>query len=194
MRLVVLGPPGAGKGTQCQRLAQLFGLVHVSTGDLLRASPEGTRARRYMDRGELVPDSVVLELLAARLAQNDVQRCGFVLDGFPRTLDQVRTLDALIAPHRIDRVIELDVDADTARPRLHHRGRDDDTPSTIEHRFAHYERETRAISRWYEARRLLLRIDGSQAIDAVTTRLLRHLDWTSLVHRSLAARTTRAST
>jgi adenylate kinase len=176
LRLVVLGPPGAGKGTQSERLAQRFGLVHVSTGDLLRASTHDAPARRYMERGELVPDSVVVELLATRLAQHDVERRGFVLDGYPRTLDQVRTLDGLIAPLRIDRVIELDVDAHTARPRLHRRGRDDDTPSTIEHRFAHYERETRPISRCYEARHLLLHIDGRQAIDAVTARLLRHLE------------------
>jgi adenylate kinase len=179
LQLVILGPPGAGKGTQSVRLARRFGLVHVSTGDLLRTPNANAQAQPYMARGELVPDSVILELLAARLAQDDVQQRGFVLDGFPRTLDQARTLDALIAPGRIDRVVELLVDVDTARPRLHHRGRDDDTPSTIAHRFVHYERETRAISRWYEARHLLLRVDGSQTMDAVTARLLGHLDWMS---------------
>jgi adenylate kinase len=178
-QLVMLGPPGAGKGTQSRRLARRFGVVHVSTGDLLRTGPNvNAQARPYMERGELVPNAVILDLLAARLAEDDAQQRGFVLDGFPRTVEQARMLDALIAPGRIDRVIELVVDAGTARPRLHQRGRDDDTPATIERRFAHYERETRAISCWYDARHLLLRVDGRHAVDTVTAWLFRHLDAT----------------
>src|SRR5205085_2202948 len=147
LRLVFISPPGAGKGTQSARLAELLGIVHISTGDLLRDSTHlDVRARSFLLSGRLVPDSIMLELLAAHLKRDDARIRGFILDGFPRTFDQAVALERLIAPDRIDHVIELTVDVDTARPRLHRRARDDDTPSTIARRFAHYEREVHAIS------------------------------------------------
>src|ERR1043165_9864721 len=116
MRLILLGPPGSGKGTQAQRLVQRYGIVQLSTGDMLRAAvaagtPVGLRAKSNMDRGELVPDEVVVAIIADRIGQPDAKR-GFVLDGFPRTVGQAEALDRLLAERglKLDAVIELKVD------------------------------------------------------------------------------------
>src|ERR1035438_2756954 len=124
MRLILLGPPGAGKGTQAQRLVQQQRIVHLSTGDMLRAAvaagtPVGLRAKAIMDRGELVPDEVVVAIIADRIGKSDAMR-GFVLDGFPRTVPQAKALDRLLAERglKLDGVIELKVDEDILLKRI----------------------------------------------------------------------------
>ena len=130
MRLILLGPPGAGKGTQAQRLVDKHGIVQLSTGDMLRAAaaagtPVGKRAKAIMDRGDLVPDDVMIEIIADRLDRDDTAK-GFILDGFPRTVDQAEALDRLLENRglRIDRIIEIVVDHDVLRDRILGRARE----------------------------------------------------------------------
>ncbi|GAB7007023.1 adenylate kinase [Nocardioides sp. AN3] len=181
MRVLLMGPPGSGKGTQGARLAGRLGRPHISTGDLFRAHVHqqtelGRQAQRFMDAGEYVPDHVTNAMLRDRLAEPDVGR-GFVLDGYPRTLDQVQTLDAVLSEHRaaVDRVVELVVDKAELLGRLLERartgGRTDDTESVIMQRQAVYERETSSLLAAYERRGLLCRVDGVGDVDAVQRRI-----------------------
>ncbi len=185
--LVLLGPPGAGKGTQGRRLAQRYGVPHLSTGNILRdlADQEtaiGFQAQVFMNSGRLVPDALVLELVDARLAESDARRA-FILDGFPRTLSQAQALETLY-PRRITAVIELIVPPVSAATRLRFRGRPDDAPETVTRRMDEYKRETGPVVALFEQRGLLTRIDGDRPADAVTTDLLGCLNLTAPRHTS----------
>ena len=182
MRLVFLGPPGAGKGTQAARVAAAFGIPAISTGDIFRANvkegtPLGLEAKRYMDSGAYVPDSVTNGMVRDRLAQADAAN-GFLLDGYPRTTDQVAELDTMLsaAGVSLDVVVELTADHDEVVRRLLARaeveGRADDTADVIRHRLEVYAKETEPLARVYGDRSLLVQVDGMGEIDDVTARLL----------------------
>jgi adenylate kinase len=179
--LLLLGAPGAGKGTQAVRLAARLGVPHVSTGDLLRAAvaagtPLGREAKGYMDRGELVPDSVVIGLAAERLSRPDA-KTGFVLDGFPRTVPQAEALDAELARlgTQLDRCLVLVTDEPALVARLLKRaqleGRSDDNQSTIRNRMRVYREQTEPLIAFYRRRRLLREVDGMGTIEEVEKRI-----------------------
>ena len=184
-RVVLVGMPGAGKGTQGERLAEAMGVPHISMGGLIRevADQESVfafQAQVFMGRGRLVPDSLVLELLGQRFGAEDVRTRGFVLDGFPRTIDQAVALDALLGPHRIEVVVELVVGAHTTRDRLRSRGRPDDTDDAISRRIEEFERQTIPVLYWYRPRAELWSVDGDRADDDVTLELAdRMKEWVS---------------
>jgi adenylate kinase len=180
-RLLLLGPPGAGKGTQALVLRQRLRVPQVSTGEMLRAavaagSPIGMRARRYMERGELVPDEVVIRVAAERLRQPDV-RGGFILDGFPRTAAQAQALDRLLESMQmaLERVVSLEVDEESLVERLLRRarleGRSDDTPETIRRRMRVYGEETRPLIDYYRGRSILKEVDGVGSVEEVAQRI-----------------------
>lgn len=189
MRLVMLGPPGAGKGTQAQRLVQKHHLLHLSTGDILRAAvasgtPAGLAAKNFMEHGQLVPDDVVVAIVAERLAQPDAKR-GFILDGFPRTVPQARALDKLLGEKGLDAVIELKVDEgilikriETRVAEMTARGeklRSDDNPEVLKGRLAAYRELTAPLAGYYRGTGLLHSIDGMAPIDDVTRAIDRSL-------------------
>jgi len=182
VRLVFLGPPGAGKGTQAARIASAFGVPAISTGDIFRANVKegtslGVEAKRYMDAGEYVPDTVTNAMVRDRIAQADAA-AGFLLDGYPRTVDQVHELDGMLQADgtSLDKVVELTADHDEVVRRLLHRaeieGRADDTAEVIKHRLEVYAAETEPLSRIYAERGLLVQVDGMGEVDDVTARLL----------------------
>ncbi len=191
MRLILLGPPGAGKGTQAQRLIQKYGIVQLSTGDMLRAavaagSPVGQRAKAIMERGELVPDEVVVQIIADRIGQPDAKR-GFVLDGFPRTVPQAQALDRLLTERglKLDGVIELKVDEGILLQRIEKRVaemtargekvRSDDNPEVLKGRLAAYRVQTAPLAGYYAGKGMLKSVDGMAAIDTVTAAIDRIL-------------------
>jgi adenylate kinase len=181
VRLVVLGRPGAGKGTQCVDLARRLAIPHFSTGDLLRevsaqATSFGTQVRAHIDRGHLVPDHLVLRILEARLAEPGATERGFLLDGFPRTVEQAETLDTFLTPSGIDAVIELAVPAETVIERLYRRERRDDTEAAVTRRLAEYYRNTVPVLDWYVGRTPLLRVDGDRPADRVAAELRQRVD------------------
>ena len=182
MRLVIMGPPGAGKGTQADGIASRFGIPHISTGDIFRAnvaqgSALGIEAKRYMDAGEYVPDGVTNSMVRDRLSQGDCKP-GFLLDGYPRTLEQVGELDSMLNAGGValDRAIELTVDVDEVVTRLVKRaqeqGRADDTEDVIRRRLEVYAEQTAPLTAVYESRGILVRVDGMGTVDEVTARLL----------------------
>ncbi len=181
MRLVLLGPPGAGKGTQAKRLAAHLGVPAISTGDIFRANITkrtelGLRVESILRDGGLVPDEVTNDMVRDRLGQADCVG-GFILDGYPRTLAQVDALDGILKglDTQLDRVLELTVDVDEVVRRLHQRaveeGRDDDKPDVIRHRQNVYQRDTAPLVEVYRERGLLAEVDGLGAMDDVTARL-----------------------
>ncbi|MGN6088825.1 MAG: adenylate kinase [Actinomycetales bacterium] len=181
MRLVIMGPPGAGKGTQAKLIAARFGIPAISTGDIFRANVRdetdlGREAKRYMDAGDYVPDSVTNAMVRDRLAADDASS-GFLLDGYPRTVAQVGELDAMLAERQValDAVLQLTVDTDEVVARLTKRaadeGRSDDDESVVRHRLDVYDRETRPLLDVYASRGLLVAVDGMGDIDAVAARL-----------------------
>lgn len=181
LRLVLLGRQGAGKGTQAVRLSEHYGAVHISTGDMLRAAvAEGTemgrKAGEIMDRGDLVPDDVMIGVVDERLAKPDVVEHGFLLDGFPRTVAQAEALDDLLAPGRLDAVVNIDVPLDEVRDRMKQRGRADDTDEAIERRLSLYEEQTAPLIAHYEAEDLLVVVDGLGTMDEVFDRLVAAID------------------
>ncbi|KAA5603615.1 adenylate kinase [Blastochloris sulfoviridis] len=184
MRLVLLGPPGAGKGTQAQRLTARHGIVQLSTGDMLRAvvaagTPVGLKAKDIMARGDLVPDEVVVAIVSDRIDQDDC-RNGFVLDGFPRTPGQAEALDRMLAEKglKLDGVVELVVDhtalvkrIETRVAEMTARGeavRPDDNPEALKQRLSAYTAQTAPLSDYYRTKGLLKEIDGMKTIDEVT--------------------------
>lgn len=181
-RLLLIGPPGAGKGTQATRLASAFGIPAISTGDIFRANVAqqtelGKQAKAYMDRGEYVPDSLTNALVRDRLSQQDTA-AGFLLDGYPRTADQVKELDEILqaAGTRLDTVIQLTADTDEVVRRLRNRaveqGRSDDTEDVIRHRLHVYEEQTEPLISVYAARGILQLVDGLGEVQQVTDRIL----------------------
>lgn len=185
-RLVLLGPPGAGKGTQAVKISEKLGIPAISTGDIFRENVAqrtelGQTAQRYMDAGEYVPDEVTNAMVADRLGQDDAKE-GFLLDGYPRTEPQVQELDRMLheTGHELDAVIELTADQDEVVARLLNRaqqeGRADDTEPVIRRRLAVYGEQTEPLVRIYQARDLLIKVDGLGEIEAVTQRLLAALE------------------
>jgi adenylate kinase len=191
MRLILLGPPGAGKGTQGQRLVQRYGIVQLSTGEMLRAAvaaqtPIGLKAKDIMASGGLVPDEVVIGIISDRLDQPDMAK-GFILDGFPRTVPQAEALDELLKKKHIklDAVIELRVNesallqrVETRVAEMRARGEDvrvDDTPEVLAKRLASYRSLTEPLIHYYSERRKLLTVDGMMTIEHVTREINRIL-------------------
>ncbi len=186
MRIVFLGPPGAGKGTQAAQVAARAGIPHISTGDMMRAAiasgtPVGARAKEFVDVGKLVPDDVMIEVVRERLGQDDCDP-GFLLDGFPRTVAQAAALDRLLAELRLEltHVIELQVPNEVLIERLLERGkrdgRSDDTAEVIEERLRVYEELTRPVSAFYAEKGSLIPIDGVGTIEEIGTRLAAALE------------------
>ena len=182
MRLVVLGPPGAGKGTQAVKLAEHFTCADVATGDIFRANvAEGTElgraAQEFMDRGDLVPDEVVIAMVMERLASDDCAS-GFVLDGFPRTVNQAEALDRRLAElgTPLEAALSFDVTEEELLRRLAGRAaaqhRADDAEQTIRHRLEVFAIKTRPLIDYYRHRRLLTMVDGVGRVEDVTTRIL----------------------
>jgi adenylate kinase len=180
-RLLLLGPPGAGKGTQAERIVARLGIPQISTGDMLRAavkaqSKVGLEAKAYMDRGDLVPDSVVIGVAEERLRQPDAQT-GFILDGFPRTPGQADALDALLAKLGVslERCIALEVDEDELVKRLLRRaeieGRSDDNETTIRNRMRVYRDQTEPLVEHYRKLGVVRAVDGEGSIDEIASRI-----------------------
>lgn len=176
MRLLFIGPPGAGKGTQAARVAERLGIPHISTGDLFRdnvshGSDLGKLVDEIMKRGDYVPDEITVALLADRIAQDDASD-GFILDGFPRTEGQVEALDELLGDDGLDRVVLFSVDQESLTRRMLDRGRTDDTEETIRNRFEVYEEQTAPLIKIYEERDLVVTVDGNADVLVVTDRAL----------------------
>lgn len=182
MRLVLLGAPGSGKGTQATRLKEQLGVPHISTGDLLRAAvaagtPLGLQAKAVMERGELVSDEIVLGMLEERFSQPDIAR-GFILDGYPRNLAQASALDALL--HRlnlpVDVAVQLDVSTELLVQRIAGRaqaeGRADDTPEAVANRLRVYSDQTAPVINYYRERGRLVCVYGVGAMEEVSERIL----------------------
>lgn len=180
-RLLLIGPPGAGKGTQAVELSTAYGIPAISTGDIFRANvaggtPLGVQAKAFMDRGEYVPDSLTNDLVRDRLAQPDADN-GFLLDGYPRTIDQVRELDGMLADAgtQLDAVVLLTADTDEVVTRLLKRateqGRADDTEEVIRRRLEVYAEQTAPLIEVYGERGLVVEVDGLGAIAEVTARI-----------------------
>jgi adenylate kinase len=190
VRVVLLGPPGAGKGTQAQIIAAQLGVPAISTGDIFRANVSGKtelgqQAKAYMDAGDLVPDEITVAMVKDRLAEDDATG-GFLLDGFPRTISQGEQLRESLAElgHKLDRVLELVVDEDELVRRLSGRRmmvdgelvqRDDDKPETVRHRLEVHRQQTAPLSQFYEAEGLLVTIDAVGSVDEVTERAMKAL-------------------
>jgi len=191
MRLILLGPPGAGKGTQAQRLVQKYGIIQLSTGEMLRAAvaaqtPVGLQAKDIMASGALVPDEIVIGIISDRLDQPDMKN-GFILDGFPRTVPQAAALDELLKRKHIklDAVVELRVNesalldrVETRVAEMRARGEEvriDDTPEVLSKRLANYRTQTEPLIHYYSERRKLLTVDGMMTIEHVTREINRIL-------------------
>lgn len=182
MRIVLLGPPGAGKGTQAARLAERYSIPAISTGDIFRANvsgktPLGVKAQEYMSAGALVPDEITNAMVRDRLAQDDVVD-GFLLDGYPRNPDQAVELDGMLADLgvKLDVAIEITADSDEVTQRLLKRaeieGRADDTEPVIRKRLEVYATQTAPLTAFFEGRGLLVQVDGLGDIDEVTERIV----------------------
>ena len=180
-RILIMGPPGAGKGTQAELVAKRFGIPAISTGDIFRANISaetslGVEVKRYLDAGEYVPDSITNEMVRGRLAEPDVVD-GFLLDGYPRTLAQVEFLDGVLteAGVELDHVIELTVDVDEVVQRLHKRavevGRSDDSEEVIRRRQEVYLAETAPLIAVYSERGLVAKVDGMGTVEDVAARV-----------------------
>ena len=211
VRLVILGRQGAGKGTQCTRLARHYVVPHISTGDMLRsAQKEGTdfgrKAKEYMDRGELLPDDIIIGIVAERLDRDDTRSRGFILDGFPRTVPQAGALAEVTADQPLDMALDLEVPEEVVLKRISKRRvctdcgtnysinnrphydwtcdncggdvvhRDDDTPDAVRKRLDLYSEETEPLVAWYLSIDLLVTVDGMGSADEVTARLVRAIE------------------
>ncbi|GAA5230517.1 adenylate kinase [Arthrobacter cryoconiti] len=181
-RMLIIGPPGSGKGTQAERICAELGIVAISTGDIFRANvkggtPLGVEAKKYMDNGDFVPDSVTNRMVRDRLAQDDVAQ-GFLLDGYPRTTAQVDELDDILATAGVElgTVVQLTADDEELVKRLLGRaqetGRSDDTEKVIRHRLDLYREQTEIVLARYAERGILVKVDGLGDIDEVTSRVM----------------------
>ncbi len=195
MRLILLGPPGAGKGTQSTRITQKFGIPQLSTGDMLRAAvkagtPIGLQAKAVMESGQLVSDSIVVGIVADRIAEPDAQK-GFILDGFPRTVAQAEALDVMLAERNLslDSIIELKVDENALLERIRKRAeetlaaggtvRADDNPDAFVIRLKAYQEQTAPLSAYYAKKGQLRTVDGMASMDKVTDDILAVLHQTA---------------
>jgi adenylate kinase len=211
VRLVVLGKQGAGKGTQCVRLSHHYVVPHVSTGDMLRAAvksgtPLGLKAKAVMDRGELLSDDLIMEMVADRLSESDARARGFVLDGCPRTVAQAEILASMLAPYDLDLTIDIEIQTSVVLRRLAARRvcvdcgtnystsspplinwtcdicggevvqREDDTEEAISRRLELYEVQTAPLIEWYDSRRQLATVSGTGAPDVVTRRMVKAIE------------------
>ncbi|QRM31206.1 adenylate kinase [Microvirga sp. VF16] len=184
MRIILLGPPGAGKGTQAVRLVERLGIPQLSTGDMLRAAvaagtPVGLKAKEVMDRGDLVSDDIVVGIIADRIEEADA-RSGFILDGFPRTVAQAEAFDAMLSAKglRLDAVVEFKVNEAELVDRIVKRAKEseargepvrkDDNPEVFKTRLDAYRKQTAPLSAYYERTGMLKTVDGMKPIDAVT--------------------------
>jgi adenylate kinase len=185
LSVVMLGAPGAGKGTQAVRIAETHRIPHISTGEMLRAaiaagSELGQKVKEIVESGALVPDELIVEVIRERLSQPDAQN-GFVLDGFPRTIGQAEALDALLAElgRPLQIVLELELAEETAVERMLGRaaeqGRADDTPEVIKNRFEVYRRQTEPLSNYYRSTGILVAVDSSPGMDEVFAEIERVL-------------------
>jgi len=182
-RLIFLGAPGAGKGTQAETLAHHRNIPHISTGDILRQAmqkqtPLGVKAQDYVSRGELVPDQLVNELVKERLDEPDTEQ-GWILDGFPRKVSQASFLDKLLQEkhnHQVVRVVNLEVPDDILMARLLARGRADDNEEVIRRRLEVYREQTAPLIDFYRDRQQLISVNGDQSLDEVTAELLNVID------------------
>jgi adenylate kinase len=184
MKLILLGPPGAGKGTQAQRLQETYGLIQLSTGDMLRAAVKagteiGKQAEAIMARGDMVPDAVVVGIISDRIAQPDA-RNGYILDGFPRNVAQAEALDAMLASKgdKLDAVVELEVDDKILLGRIEARAaqtaggpRADDNAEALAKRLTVYHEQTAPLTAYYKSRGVLKGVDGMSDIDDVTRQI-----------------------
>lgn len=182
-KMLIIGPPGAGKGTQAERVSERLGIVAISTGDIFRANvkgetPLGLEAKKYMDAGDFVPDSVTNKMVRDRLSEEDAAS-GFLLDGYPRTTAQVDFLEEILAnsEDKLDVVLQLTADDEELVSRLLGRaketGRSDDNEEVIRHRLDLYHQQTEAVVAKYAERGILARVDGIGEIDDVTERVMR---------------------
>jgi adenylate kinase len=211
VRLVILGRQGAGKGTQCVRLARHYVVPHISTGDMLRAAvKEGTdfgrKAQEYMSRGDLLPDDIIIGVVGERLAKDDTRTRGYILDGFPRTVGQAEALAELTLDEPLEITIDLEVPEEVVLERISKRRvcadcgtnysvqapprynwtcdvcggevvqREDDTPEAVRQRLDLYNKETEPLVAWYQAKDLLVTVDGLGTADEVTQRLVDAID------------------
>ena len=186
MKLLLIGPPGAGKGTQASKLSEVFGIPAISTGDIFRENvknqtPLGLEAKSYMDKGEYVPNDLTNKLVRDRLQNPDCVN-GFLLDGYPRTADQVQELDSILKEtnSKLDAVVQLTADSEEVVRRLAKRaieqGRSDDTEEVLRNRLSVYEEQTAPLISVYESRGLLVKVDGLGEISEVTKRITQALD------------------
>ncbi len=191
MRIILLGPPGAGKGTQAARIVEQFSITQLSTGDMLRAAvaagtPVGRQAKEIMERGDLVPDEVVVQIVADRIEEPDARR-GFILDGFPRTVAQADAFDKMLANRglKLDAVVELQVNEEALVDRIIHRAREaqargeqvrkDDNPEVFKTRLNAYRAQTAPLSAYYASKGILKTVDGMRPVDEVTQSVFRLL-------------------
>ena len=179
MRLVFLGPPGAGKGTQAELLSETLGIPHISTGDLFRANISqgtaiGIEAKKYLDAGDLVPPEITVDMVRARLNEPDASK-GFILDGFPRSIEQAEALNSILADldTELDAVVSFVVDPDVVVERMLARGRADDTEDVIRNRMAVYDKETAPLLEYYGDQ--VKTVDAVGEVDEVLQRVLRAL-------------------
>jgi len=192
--LVFLGPPGAGKGTQASRIAEIYQVPHISTGDILRSnvaqkSPLGIQAKEYMDKGDLVPDKLILDMVQERLKKPDAQN-GWILDGFPRNVNQAEFVEKLFStskngnnhpPEESEnshyfQVINIELPDEVIVNRLLSRGRQDDNEQTIRNRLQVYYQQTQPLIEFYQKRQQLVTVNGNQSIDDVTNSLKQAVD------------------
>lgn len=174
MNVILLGAPGAGKGTQAELISKKFNLFHVSTGDLFRKALKeekelGLKAKAYMERGELVPDEIVMQIVVQNLPENK----GLLFDGFPRNVNQAKLLDQMLKvdAKSIDAVINIQVDEPSLVKRLLGRGRSDDNSETILNRLMVYTEQTAPLIDYYEKKNILFRINGNKTVEEVTTQI-----------------------
>jgi len=183
LRIVILGRQGSGKGTQCLRLAELYGVIHISTGDMLRSAVEsqselGKKAKEIMDAGDLVSDEIINAIVSERIEKKDVSENGFVLDGYPRTASQAQALEGelLAKGLKLDLALNLEVPVEEVTQRMLDRSRADDTEEAIKRRLEIYENETTPLLKWFKDRNNLLVVDGLGPEDEVFSRLTAVID------------------